>query len=103
MRPLDDWMELELWEDQKAKLDVQIALPDSVDKAKDDNALFRVVNVGSEDKISRGDKGIKVGDIVLVYGAYLQRIKLPRGDVMIGRAQDVCFIIEESDLTKESA
>mgnify|MGYP005832307639 CR=1 FL=1 len=96
MRPLDDWMELELWEDQKAKLDVQIALPDSVDKAKDDNALFRVVNVANDDRV-------KVGDIVLVYGAYLQRIKLPRGDVMIGRAQDVCFIIEESDLTKESA
>ena len=103
MKPLDDWMILELWEKQASAMDIKLALPDTVEREKDEAAVFQVVALGpdvTENKDSEHYQRVKVGDIVQVAGyGNIAKMKLPNGNsVIVGQARSVCFIMEEEDL-----
>lgn len=92
MKPVDDWMELELWEPQR--VDVQLALPEGFDKTKDESAVFTVLKHGP-----LGER-CKVGDIVMMSGAMsVALIRLPNGRrVCVGQDANVAFVMETEDL-----
>lgn len=96
MIPLDDWMEMELYLPQAAKLDIQLVMPDIVDPMQDESAVFEVKRIGPE------VKDVKVGDVVVLYGVgAASKIKLPNGrKTVVGQSKYVCFIMEKEDLVK---
>jgi hypothetical protein len=97
MKPLDDWMELRLWEAQAAMLDVKLELPQNYDKEKDEAAVFEVLSVGPD-----GQGRVCMGDVVQIAGyGNVARIKLPNSKyTIVAKAGNVCFIMEQKDLTK---
>ena len=95
MIPLDDWMELKLYDKQAAQLDVRIAIPETVDRENDDSAAFEIIKVGpSVSKVS-------VGQVIILYGySSLGKGRLPSGrKVLMARECDVCFVLEKDDLS----
>lgn len=93
MKPKDDWMELEIEEKKKSE---GLVLPDSVrDKSIVEVGDIFIAKVLGPDV---GDR-IKVGDRCLFYGlGTVQGLKLPSGrKIWVGRAQDVCFVLEKGD------
>jgi len=97
VRPFDDWMELELWEGQRAKTEVMIALPDSVERKDiDEAAVFKVLTIGPD------VKKCKVGDVVQFYGLSApQLIRLPNGrKTIVAQDQYACFVLDPQDLER---
>jgi hypothetical protein len=99
MKPLEDWMVVELYRPQAAKLDIHIALPDTVDMSKDESAAFEVLQVGPGTE-QYPTNHVKSGDIVIMYGlGAVAKIELPnRKKVFVGQARNVCFILDSADL-----
>lgn len=101
MIPIDDWMIVELYEKQAAQLDVQLALPDTVDKFKDENAVFKVVKMGPKVNSQReGEQAIKVGDVVILYGFdSIHKLQVPsKKRYLVTRGECAIFVLEEEDL-----
>lgn len=100
MIPLDDWLEIELWEGQRSLVDIAIELPESVHRETvDEAAVFKVL------RKAEGVTRVNVGDVVQFYGLGApQRIKKPNGKfTIVAKAEYVCFIMEEEDLRKEDS
>ena len=99
MKPLEDWMVVKLFSRQAAKLDIHLALPDSVDMSKDESAAFEVLQLGpGTDQCPTSH--LAVGDVVVMYGVgAIGRIELPnRKRVFVGQARNVCFVLDGEDL-----
>jgi len=108
MKPLDDWMEVKLYDKQRAAVEVRLALPDGIKQEDvDDAAVFEILTVGPwlKDQTRNIYERVKVGDLVELtnFGDFSQ-IKLPNGrKTIVGRASNVCFILEPDDFKEVDA
>jgi len=103
MRPLDDWIEVKLYNKQRSAVEVELALPDGIKREDvDDAAVFEILSVGPwlTDSENAYYNRVMVGDLVQLtnFGDFAQ-VKLPNGRrTIVGRASHVCFIVEPNDL-----
>jgi co-chaperonin GroES (HSP10) len=99
MKPLEDWMVVKLYEKQAARMDIKLAIPDSIDMSKDESAAFEIVKLGpgtEQCPVSH----VKVGDTIILYGlGAVSRMELPnRKKIFVAQARNVCFILDKEDL-----
>lgn len=107
MIPLDDWMEVELWEGQKSQVEVKLALPETMDPLKDESAAFTILKVGPGYYMPMTDKFVTPhvipGDIVILVGlGAVQKIKMPNGkERLVAQARNVAYKLGKEDLERE--
>jgi len=101
MIAFDDWMVVELWEGQKDKVSVQIALPDTVDRTKSESAAFVIKQLGLGcNQEEHAFKPVELGALVVFEGDMsVVKFKKPNGEVcLVARQKDVAFRMEGGDL-----
>ena len=99
MRPLEDWMVVQLYTKQAAKMDIKLMLPDSVDMSKDESAAFEILTLGpGTDQYPTSH--LNIGDTVIMYGVgAVNRMETPnRKRHYVAQARNVCFVLERNDL-----
>ncbi len=101
VKPLYDYMILKLVEEQSP---TGLVIPKTVDRTKDDSAMFTVIDCGD----SYCENGqwiqtfVKPGDTVMVSAYGLGKINIEKETFIVARARDVAMILKREEVKKDA-
>jgi hypothetical protein len=99
---LEDWMKMEILQQQSSNL----VVPENAKDSIDESAVFKVLDCGDgyrcpyTGEYVHIDKRAYIGKCIIMHGlGSVALIKLPNGKkVVVGQARNVAFILEDEDL-----